>query len=493
MIVTWLIRHKWLESRRSSIWQRNVALNIVIGFFILLMMMYLLLIGIFLDEILTDIFPDDDPSMLVNSALIYFFLADLFMRYMMQNLPTLSLESYIHLPIKRNILLHYIIARSAFNILNFLPFLVIIPVAIQIISPYNSPSTAVMWGIMMALMIFANNFFLTYLKRSFISKPLAAFIGGAFILLVIFSGVLKFLGIAGLSSSIFGWLMNSPSSLLIVVAWLIFAYYLNYRFLRKRLYAEEIEKRKSVAADRLTNLKYFDTLGFTGDVITLDVKLWWRHKRTKSILALMPIFILYGLFFYTSKDYKDSYGFSIFIGTFMIGGMMINYLSYAFAYESNYFDFLITREIDFQKYLRAKLLTGIIMCTVCYILTLPYVFFGLNILLIHTVAYIFNIGVVSAALLFIATYNKKKMDLSKGASFNYQGIGANNWISSIATFLVPVLIYLPFGALGYQYAGLAVLAVIGILGLLFQKTFVRWIYKNYYERRYIMSEGFRQY
>lgn len=493
MIIPWLIRHKWLESRRSSIWQRNVALNILIGFFVILMMSYLLMLGLFLDEILEDTFPDDDPSVLVNSALIYVFLADLFMRYMMQPLPTLNIESYLHLPIKRGVLLHYIISRSALNILNFLPLLVIIPVTIQIFSLYQSPGIAINWLLVMVVMIFANNFLLTYLKRALISRPMLSFTGIAVILTVIIAGVFKVLGISSLSSAVFGWLMVHPAGILVVVTWLVVTYYLNFRFLKKKLYTEEIEKRKNVAADRLTRLKYFETMGFTGDIITLDVKLWWRHKRTKSTLALLPIFLLYGLFFYTDHEYKEAFGFSIFIGTFMIGGMMINYLSYAFAYESSYFDFLITRDFVMQKYLRAKLMTGMVMATICYILTIPYVFFGWKILLIHTVAYLFNLGIVAPSLLFIATYNKKKMDLSKGSSFNWQGIGANNWIASIGTFLVPVLIYLPFGSLGYEFTGLGVLAIIGIVGLMFQKTFIKLIFNNYHERKYIMSEGFRSY
>ena len=91
----------------------------------------------------------------------------------------------------------------------------------------------------------------------------------------------------------------------------------------------------------------------------------------------------------------------------------------------------------------------------------------------------------------MATFNKKKMDLSKGTTFNYQGVSAMNWLVLFPAFLLPVLIYAPFGLFGYKYIGLAVIGLIGLMGLLFRKYWIARITNNFFKRKYIMAEGFR--
>ena len=46
MIFKWFLIHQWKEMKRSTIWQKNMAMNLVLGFFILLMLMYLLMLGL---------------------------------------------------------------------------------------------------------------------------------------------------------------------------------------------------------------------------------------------------------------------------------------------------------------------------------------------------------------------------------------------------------------------------------------------------------------
>ena len=119
-------------------------------------------------------------------------------------------------------------------------------------------------------------------------------------------------------------------------------------------------------------------------------------------------------------------------------------------------------------------------------------FFGSKLLLINSVAFLYNIGVLSFLLLYLATYNKKRMDMSKGSAFNYQGIGASNWLAMIPAFLLPVLIYVPFSLAGLPYAGLIFIGIIGIIGLIFNKQILEIIFKQFEKRKYIMAEGFRE-
>jgi len=488
----WFIRHQWKKWTRSTHWQKNVLANIALILLFALLLSYIVVLGIFIDKILLEIYPDEDPVILFNSGLIYFYLAGLFFRYLAQSLPTLNIEAYIHLPVKKNTLVNFVIFKSMISIFNFLPLLILIPFALKVVLPWYNAAVTATWLASVILLVFANNFLLSYLKRQVTSK--AWITGIIFLALIVMIGLDYFsvFSLLSISGVLFGYLLQGPVFILFPILWLVFTYYLNYTFLRSRLYPEKVNNRKAVRVDRFTGARYFESLGLTGELITLEMKLWLRHKRTKSQLYMFPIFVLYGFFFYPMEAYQNAWGFLIFVGIFMSGGLMMNYLNYAFGYESNYFDTILTKEIDMRKYLKAKLLIGLMISSICYIVTIPYLFFGMHILAINTATFIFNIGVLSYVLLYMATYNKKRIDLTKGAAFNYQGMSAMNWLAVIPAFLMPVLIYLPFGSLGYRYTGLVVVAILGLAGFFMGKYLLSAIYRNLNEKKYLMAEGFRE-
>ena len=137
-------------------------------------------------------------------------------------------------------------------------------------------------------------------------------------------------------------------------------------------------------------------------------------------------------------------------------------------------------------------MNSLLICGICYVLTIPYVFFGTKILIINTVTFLYNIGILSFILLYMATYNKRRMDLSKGAAFNYQGLGASNWLAMLPAFLLPVFIYLPFSFAGVPYTGLIFIGVLGLIGLIFHRYLLKIIYNQFMGRKYIIAEGFRE-
>ena len=492
MIFRLFLSNQRKESARSSTWQRNVAANIAIGFLVFIMFLYLLALGLFLDPVLRQLFPDDDPIVIFNSVILFYFIADLLIRYMVQPLPTLSIESYLHLPIRRSTVIHFVILLTLKNLLNYLPLLVFIPFAMNTISASYTGIQSAAWVSGIFLLILNNNLLATYLKRQLVVKPaVTGMVGLALILLVVLD-YFDLIGLKAFSAEIFGsfiertWLTTVPAFLAVL------SYILNYRFLKSRLYPEEVVTRKVYHATGMPHIRYLDSMGLTGDLIQLEMKLWWRNKRTRSMIYLLPIFVLYGFFFYPQPEYKQFPIMLIFVGIFMSGGFMMNYLNYAFGYESNYFDGILTRKIDMDRYIRAKFTIGVMLTTICFIITIPYVFFDPLILLVNFVTYLFNIGVLSYALLYTATYNKKRMDLSKGAAFNYQGVGMTNWIIVFGALMIPSIIYIPFGMTGLKYTGLFFIGLLGLLGIFFRNSLLGGIRKNFERRKYMMAEGFRE-
>jgi len=492
MIYKWFLLHQWREMKRSTFWQKNVAINIVLGFLVGIMLLYLLVIGLFIDKILSELYPDDDPVKIFNGILLYYFGFEFILRFFIQSLPTLNIESYLHLPVKKSSIVHYVAAKSIFIIGNYLSWLVVIPVAIKVVAPNYGQTTAIIWLLSFILMIFSVNFLSTYIKRQLVHKPGIVGIFGVILIGLVLLDSFHILSLSSVSSQAFGALLIHPQMIAIPILLVIITYLLNYFFLKSRLYPEEVVIKKQRKQDSLADIKYLKTLGLTGQLLSLDLRLIWRHKRTRSMVYMAPIFLGYGFFFYPQEIYINMNPFLIFVGIFISGGMMLNYVNYCFSYESNYFDNILANYKDLERYIRTKYIMAISISTACYVLTIPYVFFGKQILLINTMTYLYNIGFLSFVLFYVATYSKKRMDLSKGAAFNYQGMGASHWLAMLPAFLIPVIIYLPFNFLGYKNTGLLFIGAIGLAGLLFSKTMIGMVFSQFMKRRYEMAEGFRE-
>jgi len=483
---------QWKSVSRSPMWQKNLALNLLIGFFLFLFAVYLLMLGILIEKILNELLPGRNHFDFFNGLLLYYFLGDLFIRFMMQSLPKLTIESFCHLPIRKNKVIHFMVSRTVFDILNFIPLFIFIPVTFTIVVPYVGNQYAANWIISLLLMILANNFLATYLKRLLGTKPLIiGGIGLVFIALVIFD---KFdlISLSLLSSTLFGYMAMHPVITLIPLLWMLTTYFIHFHFLKIHLYPDEIQVKQAIEIETGKANRYLRSLGLTGSILTMELKLYWRNKRTRTIIYMLPLFLLYGLMFYPNEVYQNQNGFLMFVGIFMTGGMMLNYANYAFGYESGYFDALLTKNIDFKHFITVKFYIAVLISLFCFILTIPYVLYGYKILLINASMFLYNIGVLSFVLLYFATFNKKRIDLTRGGAFNYQGIGAMNWLAMLPAFLLPILIYIPFSLSGFPNTGIAFIGFLGILGLFFAKFFIRIIFRNFIKRKYIMATAFRE-
>ncbi|MBN3036374.1 MAG: hypothetical protein JW861_12380 [Bacteroidales bacterium] len=492
MIARWFLRHQFKEFRRSPAWSRSIALNIFVGLMMFMLILYLLLLGMFIDKILEELYPGRDPAEVFNGLLLYYLGFELIIRFFMQSLPMLHVESYLHLPIKKRSIVHFVVLKSLTAAGNYLSWLVWFPFAFKVIAPAYGAGPAWIWLAGVILLVLNNNFLATYLKRQLVSRPAVTGLGGLLLVLAAMADYTGYASLSALSSRLFGLLIRESYLLLIPAACLVISYALNYRFLRSRMYPDKVRFRKESRIDAIGNIRYLRSMGLTGQLISLELKLIWRHKRIRTIIYMAPIFLGYGLIFYPQPEYAQMNGFLIFVGIFMTGGMMLNYANYCFGYESNYFDAILAKYRDYERYIRVKYIMAVMIATACWVLTIPYVFFGIDILIINTVTFLYNLGFLSFVLFWFSTYTRKRMDLSQGSVFNYQGVGVTHWLSMLPAFLLPVLIYWPFSAMGVPYAGLIVIAALGLGGLLFYRYLLKLLLAQWMKSRYRMAEGFRE-
>jgi len=479
------------ETTRSSVWNKNLIINIVFACFMLYFMFCFLMLGFFLDRILTNAFPDSDPVQLLNRVLIYYLGLELFIRFMMQPTPAMSITPFLHLPVRRSFLMHLLLTRSIVSPLNYISFLLFIPFAVKAVSVIYSGVDACCWLFALFLLIIFVIYVNTYIKRQLAMKPLVSLGCGLVFVLLIVLDFFHIFSLSDISGLMFDAMLMQPLWLMAPLTLVAGAYALNYRFLKVHAYPEEIDRVSTKKQVAMQNLGFMRRFGLIGEMIALELKLILRHKRTKSILYVTLLFILYGLIFYPNPVYKDNIGWLVFVGIVVTGITMLAYGNYIVAWESQFFDSILTRNSRLSDYFRAKYYMLVSFCVVSYIITTPYAFFGTKILWIQTACFLFNVGVNSLITLWMSKYNRKRMELSKGTAFSWQGTGASQLIYLLPVMLLPILIAGFFSWMEFENLGLSVLALLGMIGLLSHNRLIRAFSRRFAQTKYAQAEGFR--
>jgi hypothetical protein len=376
------------------------------------------------------------------------------------------------------------------NPLNYVSFLIFIPFAARAVSGMYSGAAACWWLLAMFLLVVFVIYLNVYIKRQMVVKPVVSLCCGLAYIALIVLEIFGIFSIFKVSSALFGAVLAQPLWILIPAVLAAGAYLLNYRFLMVHSYPEEIDRtnKKKVAVQTLGFMSRF---GQIGELIGLEMKLILRHKRTKSVMYITPIFMLYGLLFYTNPFYKDSMMWMIMIGIIVTGMTMLAYGNFIVAWESKYFDGILTREGSLLDYFRAKYYLLVAFSLVSYVLTTPYALLGMKYLWIQTACFLFNIGIGALLMLWFAQYNRKRIELAQGSAFNWQGTGVSQFIVMLPAILLPMFIASIFKWVGLGNWGLSVLALLGVMGILCHKWLIQVICRKFAQTKYAQAEGFR--
>lgn len=490
-----MIKHflnlEWKQYFRSSYWQKNILLNILLVFLALYFVAMFLLMGVAMYPLLKKFFPEQDPFIVFNGFLFYWILGDLFVRFFFQKLPVMSVKPLLTLPIKRKTVVNFVLGKSALSFFNFLPLFAIVPFGIMLISEGYETSTILIWMFLIVIITLINNF-LNFIIESLSSEtelsflPIILLVGGLYGLNHF--GIISFTELV--SSAIQG-VVASPIMILIPIAILFLVYVYNFKILKEKLFLDSSLKAKTQEAST-TNLEWTKKFGDIAPFMQLDLKLITRNKRAKSSLWMLALGLLYGLFFYPQPMYLEMEFMFVFIGIFVTGIFLINFGQFIPAWDSSYYKLLMSQNIKYEKYLKSKFTLMIMSVIIMFVLSIPYVYFGWKILIAHFAAAIYNIGVNSHVIMLGGSYNRKKIDLDKRAAFNYQGTGAVQWLIGIPLMIVPMAL---FGALNFFInfeTGIAVILLLGLAGIMFHQKIMKFITKKYLDSKYKMIDAFSQ-
>ncbi len=487
-----LISHHRKSTSRSVKIADSTGVRIAYWFFIGLMLIYLLLAGFFIDKIIGASFPDEDPITIFNSFMLYYLAGDLFMRFYLQDVPILGVIPYLHLPVKRSKMIHFMLSKSLTSLFNFLPLFIFVPFALKVVIPTLGFESGLIWFLGIYGLMLSNNFLGIYLKRHMVGnmKIILGFL--MVIALLIAAHAFKWIDIFAISSTAMSAVLSNPIFLLIIAGLIMLTYWLNYSYLRQNIYLEEIDQTKAKGDFKAVNTSFLKRYGHIGSLISMELKLIFRNKRPKALFMMSILLLFYGLIFYPNKLYIEGFGMLTFVGVFITGIFLSNYGQMLLSWNSGFFDKIMTSNLGMREYFESKFWLFFVTSSAAFILSIPYVYFGWKVVAINFACYLFNIGVNAFVIFYFSMRNPKRIDLTKGASFNYEGVTSTQFILMLPVLLFPILLVLPFSWMGIPWVGIGILGVSGIIGFLMKDTWFNKIEQRYQNKKYELAEGFRQ-
>ena len=484
-MISHFLKLEWKQFTRSAAFGKSIALKILMGFFALYFILTFLAIGVGGYFILKKQFPDSDPLQLVNSYLLFAILGDLIFRYLMQKLPIMNIKPLLILPIKKSTLVHYVLGKSSFSFFNILGLFFYIPFAIVLIKEGYTTTGILGWLFTMILIIQSANFLNFLINKN----NIALVVIGALLFALIGLQKFEIVDVVSYGGQLFDAIYANPIFSLIGVVVFVVLYQLNYKQLRNQVYLDEAVAAKVEEANT-ADMTWADKLGDVAPFIKNDMRLIWRNKRTKTVFLMSFLFLFYGLIFYTMDAYKDSLPMLMFASLFVTGGFTLNYGQFIPAWDSAHYKMLMSQSFRYRKFLESKWVLMVSMTTILYLLSFPYLYFGTDIFLMITVGAIFNIGFNSLFLLYAGSFNRKRIDLTKGGFGNTQGTSATQFLIVIPLMLFPMLLFWVFNKFVGYNSGFIIVAGIGLISLLFKNYALNFIEKKYIKDKYAMINAF---
>jgi len=483
-----LLIHQWKEKVRSPYWQKSIWLNIVLGIIGVYLMLNIVLIGFFADFILLKIFPDADVVQSFTRILFYYFAFDLIFRFFAQQIPALSVQPYLTLPIPKSRLLHYPLIKSISSFINVLALLLILPFFGKVICTTFPPMFCLSWIVTILSLIATNNFLNFSLKKYFSKRPILILFLLVIVGLIIYLDINKYVSFSGYFSADLLSIAKTPYWVVIPVTIAALSYYIGYIMLKKNAYIEDVQTNQHV---NTSSLSFLSRYGEIGNLMRTEIKMILRNKRPKSLLYVSLIFFAYGFMFYQKKNI-DNYVILIFMGFFLTSVFAIQYGQFSFSWESSFFDSYMANKISPLNYIRSKYMFFALTSLIGFVITLPYALISYKIGLINAAMLLYNIGISSVVLLFICTWNTSRIDLGRSQFMNYQGTGVTQFLSVIPIAGFPVIVYLLFKYFGVPEYSIYALGLIGLIAIVFNKYLLQILTRQFIKRRYKMALGFRQ-
>lgn len=204
-------------------------------------------------------------------------------------------------------------------------------------------------------------------------------------------------------------------------------------------------------------------------------------------------FVLYGLIFTLEVYGNTSFG-KVFAALFCTGGFLFSFGGLVPSWDSSYYKLMMSQNIPYREFLLSKWWLMVIATAISTVLSLWYVYFGVEWLYAILAGAVYNIGLNASVVLLGGAFVKTPIDLTstKKAFGDSKAFNVKTLLLTIPKMLLPVGIYYLFAFLFNSTIGFVAIAVAGLLGLAFRNMILRWTESIYKNEKYDTIEAYSQ-
>lgn len=480
---------EWKKFSRSSYFEKGLIVKILLIIGALYFIGLAAFMGVGVLFLLEDAFPEKDPFIVLNNYLIYYVVADMGLRFFLQQLPVMNIKPFMIIPVKRNKVINYLLLKTSLSFFNILPIIFLTPILIVLLFKSYDPLGSVLWFVSFVAISFCVNY-----SNFLINKNNKAFYSILSVLVVLIG--LEYFNIYEVSSlfgKFFYAFYTGKFWVIIPLALVYVLFKANYHFILNHFYIDGaiVEKKESVKQYDLTFLNRFGKLS---TFLKNDVRMILRNARPKQVILMSFLFLFYGLIFYTQEIYRDMPAVLAFASMFVTGGFLLSFGQLVPSWDSEYYKLMMSQNISYRKYLESKWLLMVVACVISFILSTPYIYFGWKIYAMIASGALFNIGLNSFITLYGGALNRVPIELNQKAKAfsNTNGFNPTQLLISLPKIFGPmILFYIPYKLVSFN-AGLIVLASSGLLGLIFKTQFLNFVESIYQKGKYKTIAAFNE-
>lgn len=420
---------------------------------------------------------------------IYLWLGDLVIRYFFQKMPTTLVKPLLIQNVRKKTIVNYCLTKSALSFFNFVNLFMGVALLLVLTLEYNiSLGASLLFALSFTIFFWANNFLVQLLNH--VNKIALPF-------LVVFAAVLaldyfKYVEATAYTKYFFEALYNYPFLIVIVVAYFIALITACFRFYFKNLSLDSaiVVKKETY---KYYDLNFLNSFGKLAPFLKTDVKLLTRNKRTRTVLMMSGLFLLYGLIFFTMDMYKENAFFTILAAIMITGGFMMLFGQYVPSWDSSYYPLMMTQNVPYRQYLESKWLIMVLGTLVSIILASFYLFFGLKTYLIIVAVGFYNIGWNCYLSLITGAFVRTKIDLSsnKNAFGDSKAFNVQTLLLSIPTLAIPMVLYAGLTKVLSFNTAMMVFVTISVIGILLKKPMFNLIENLYKSQKYTTLKAYK--
>jgi hypothetical protein len=488
-----MIRHflnlEWKSFIRSASFKTNMFFKIMLVFGALWMIASFSLMGFVTYYVMRDELKLD-PFATINKMLIFYMVFDLGFRYFLQKMPIVNIKPLLYLPIKKATVIHFGLNKTVLSFFNVVHAFFFIPFSIVLVIEGYPLMNVLSWHLAILGFIYCNNFI-----NVFVNNKDVIF----FSLLSVFLALaaLKYYGIFDITTftaPIFQAFYDVPYLAIIPLLLLGLLYKMAFTYFKRNFYLDAGLSKK-VEIVQTEDLIWLNRFGSLSTFLKNDIKLLKRNKRSKMTILMSVMFLFYGLLFFTNsiEAYKGPF-WKIFAGIFVSGGFLFSFGQFVPSWDSAYYPLMMSQNIRYKEYLTSKWYLMIFATVISTILSAFYLYFGWQAYAAVVVGAIYNIGVNSYMVLWGGAYIKTPIDLTSGkkAFGDKKSFNAKTLLLTLPKLVLPMIVY----AIGHftlgEAFGFALVAIVGVIGLLFRNKVFNVIEKIYKSEKYKTLAAYKQ-